>query len=1162
MKIPQPTLDQQYASSSPKNSAWVSANAGSGKTHVLTQRVIRLMLAGNPPDKILCLTFTKAAAANMKNRVFSTLAEWTMMEDKKLEEEVRKTSNEQVTPALKIRARQLFALALDTPGGLKIQTIHSFCESLLHQFPLEANVPGHFEALQESEQANMLIQARSHVLSHNIDGAADHYAALIPLVADKTIEDGLHAIINMRQDFNRWISNGMEVAFDPLYKTLGVTKDDTAESLKQATILDILTDGIHIKAICARAAASDKKTDIDLNFALQALLETENFEDVFELLKGTVLTKKHEPKTERSIATNFIKDEIPDAVEVLQAIAQKIILALEKINALQVLKCSWDLFHIGQAVLFRYEKLKRQRGVIDFDDQIEKSATLLTRSEIKDWIRYRLDSGIDHLLVDEAQDTSPKQWAIINAISEDFHAGESAQSANRTVFVVGDEKQSIFSFQGAEPSEFARQEKLLKKKVSSEHYHAGSLSLSFRSTQDVLHAVDEVFKVEDNLLGLTQSGENPIHDAVRENDPGEVQVWPLIVQEANAKTESWLDPIDKASAKDSAVQLAEKIADKIQSWVGKPLPGMDRALEFGDILVLVRKRDRFLTAFTRIMKDKGLAIAGEDRLTLTSHIAIEDLLAIGRFALLPEDDLSLACILKSVFFALDEEALFDFSYGREKISLYQNIITIANHDDHVRSNLAKDVLELLNKIITVAANSSVFDFYAYLLGKLGGRKKILARLGMEAEDVLDAFLDESLDFTNNRNGGLETFITELTTAEPVIKREVELERNEVRVLTVHSSKGLEARAVFLVDHCGSAWTEKHRPPLLEIEHTKHEDGISHPNGYLWLSASSLHTQTTRKSTALIGEAAEAEYRRLLYVGMTRAADRLVVCGFTGITEKKHPYWHQMVKDALQPNATEVLDAKGELDYWRWVDKEQSPVGLKPVDGATSQSQKPKFPDWLFAPAKSDPPLPRPLTPSGAHALIDPDQLDQGMLEFDTKAESNSLALKKGNVTHKLLEVLPDIVPENRLSLAQEYLEKTCPEWQASQREDILHRVLSIFSDERFSAFFKGEARAEVSIAGRLDIKSGSMLVTGQVDRLIISDTRVTILDYKTNRQVPTNLAEVPQEYVTQLALYRDLVARIYPNKIVSSALLWTQTPDLMEIPNEMLDQALNTIKNK
>jgi ATP-dependent helicase/nuclease subunit A len=368
---------------------------------------------------------------------------------------------------------------------------------------------------------------------------------------------------------------------------------------------------------------------------------------------------------------------------------------------------------------------------------------------------------------------------------------------------------------------------------------------------------------------------------------------------------------------------------------------------------------------------------------------------------------------------------------------------------------------------------------------------------------------------------------------------------------------LEARVVFLIDHCGPAWGETHRPEILTIENEPQQDG------FLWLTSKDQHVTATTESTARISEAAEAEYRRLLYVGMTRAADRLVVCGFRGVREPNYPYWHQMVETALSDSSTEILDAQGDVVGLRWVSKEQA--AIEPKTGAGNQTTAKAadtIPDWLLTPAKADPPLPRPLTPSGAYALIDRDNLSGETLKFDTQAENNSIAIQRGNATHKLFEVLPDIKPEDRYTLAKDYLEKTCPALSAKQRDEILESVFNVFSDERFKMFFEGEGQAEVSLAGRLDIKSGSMLVTGQIDRLIVSDDQVTILDYKTNRHVPQTLEETPDEYITQLALYRDLVARIYKDKAITSALLWTQTPELMVIPEEVLDRALEAIKDR
>ena len=1157
MQVPEKTLSEQFASSNPKHSAWVSANAGSGKTHVLTQRVIRLMLAGNSPERILCLTFTKAAAANMKTRIFDTLADWTMLEPGALDLAIEKFTGDKPNSKLRKRARQLFALALDTPGGLKIQTIHAFCESLLHQFPLEANVPGHFETLQELEQLEMLDQAKSEVLGNQNADFARHYEALVPHAGDRAIEEALKCIIGLRQKFVAWIKDDVETAIDALYLELGVNPDESETSLKRNFLKGVQNRRDALMHLTQQAAESTKKTDLKLAEVLNGILSQPNDLDNFSALQGHLITKDGKPKADRSIISKDLINAVSGSLELLHDLAEGILNTHEKVNSLLLLKNSYHLFKIGEAVLGKYSTLKQKNGNVDFDDLIDKTVTLLNRADIRDWIRYRLDQGIDHLLVDEAQDTSPAQWEIVNAITEDFHVGEGARQLERTIFVVGDEKQSIFSFQGAEPNEFRKQERRLQEKAEAAGsiFHPGKLELSFRSTKDVLHAVDKVFSTEDNLRGLNQSGEAPVHDAIRSKHPGEVEIWPLYRQEKTEKSQSWLDPVDKKPLDDPASLLANRIADSISDLVGRPLPGMETPLKFGDILVLVRKRDRFITALTRVMKDRGLSVAGSDRLVLTDHIAVEDLLAIGQAAVTPADDLTLASVLKGALFDVDDETLFEFSHDRKGKSLFSRLADIAQDSNHSLSKTASRILSELEHIIRLGQSHGVFDFYSLILGKLGLRGTILGRLGMEAEDVLDAFLEQSLDFSNNRVGGLQSFITEISKAKPTIKREVELDRDEVRILTVHSSKGLEARLVYLVDHCGAAWSEKHRPPLMELEM---QSGNS---GFIWLSKSEQHVTATKLSVAAELEAAEAEYRRLLYVGMTRAADRLVVCGYHGVREPTSLHWHKMVESALVDSAEEMHDADGALAGWRWISEKLDAVTSSDAD-IDSVDEPIQPPGWLLETAPNERPLPRPLTPSGAHALIDTETLNDGPMNFSLNPADSSFALQRGALFHKLLEVMPDLPPESRNKICTEYLEKTCGHWPIEQRADVVKNVLSIIDSPDFSPLFQAGSRAEVPLAAQLEIRTGNMLVAGQIDRLVVTEDEVFIVDYKTNRAVPNDPEAVSDEYLSQLALYREMVSRIYKNHRVVSMLLWTHVPKLMAIPDPLLDRALELIKNK
>ena len=539
--VPQSTLDEQMAASDPKRSAWVSANAGSGKTHVLTQRVIRLMLAGNSPDKILCLTFTKAAAANMKNRVFKTLSTWTMLDDDDLCEEIRGATGTLPDYRTLRHARTLFTNALDTPGGLKIQTIHAFCESLLHQFPLEANLSGHFEVLQDSQQTVLLEEARAFVFENDLDGEVTQaYLELGHAVSDSALNEAFAESISNRSDFRRWlIESGGTVsdAISTLFPALGVAETDTEESLLKDFFRRVCSEKEYFRMVSDFARDSEKATDMKLAASLEAWLEGQENASAFEKLQSGFFTKEMNIRSERSMATKSVKEAVPDFLEKFSGFAENYLLTFDKIKSFQLIKNTNSLFLISDRIIRRYEALKRRLGLVDYDDQIWKTVDLLHRNDIRDWIRYRLDQGIDHVLVDEAQDTSPAQWRIINAITEDFYSGQGVSKTKRTVFVVGDEKQSIYSFQGADPREFARQQKNLEQRSKhvGQDLKNAKLALSFRSTEDVLHAVDRVFEHADNRVGLTQDGIAPVHDAVRTNDPGEVQVWPLHAREGTEK---------------------------------------------------------------------------------------------------------------------------------------------------------------------------------------------------------------------------------------------------------------------------------------------------------------------------------------------------------------------------------------------------------------------------------------------------------------------------------------------------------------------------------------------------------------------------------------------------------------------------------------------------
>ena len=1155
-KVDDGTRTAQLKASDPQASAWVSANAGSGKTHVLTQRVIRLLLAGCAPDRILCLTYTKAAAAEMKSRVFSTLGKWSTMPDEELDAAMAELSGEPPKPLARTLARQLFARALDTPGGLKIQTIHAFCESLLHQFPLEANVPGHFRTIEGSEQQALIAHARSEVLSAAFASSkeiARHYAELIELASDAAIEAGLDGIISLRHRFGDWLREDPQKALAPVYRNNGIADGDTESSLTGQIIETLPFERDQITDMQAALAKGTGSSDSDSAEALAIWLSEEPVQAKFLSLKTAFLTREGQLK--KRLCTKSSETVYPGITENLIGIAEHIMAGLDQIAALRVINASKHLFAIAVAVLERYEHLKRQRGAIDHDDQIRKTEILLGRSHIRDWIRYRLDRGIDHVLVDEAQDTSPAQWSIIRAITEDFHSGETAANTHRTLFVVGDDKQSIFSFQGADPREFALQWRELEKRVRQvdRKFNNSLLKLSFRSTADVLHAVDKVFSLPENAIGLTQSGEVPPHDSARTKAVGEVEIWPLFEPQETAEPEDWLQPIDHTDASDPANLLAERVAETVKAWVGKPLPGSDEPLRHKDVLVLVRDRHRFVSALTRQMKKRGIAIAGADRLKLVDHIAVEDLLALGRVCQLPQDDLSLAAVLKSPLFGVDEEELFALCDRAGQESLWDAIFRKAQDDKEQCHDAALSIANRLTDLRNLAQSLDVYGFYARVLGAFGGRKAMIARLGGEAEDVLDAFLEEALTFTQDNVAGLEAFIEWLSQANPEVKRQLDMEQDELRIMTVHSAKGLEAKVVFLIDSGKAVWTEHFRPAVLEIE-TEEQPGL------VWMPKGTTHTRMTRTAVERIVENQEAEYRRLLYVGLTRAADRLIVCGYRGRKSAGSRTWHQMVADALIPEAREALDEAGDLKAHVWsTDPDRNLEADHEHKPPAETEPETALPDWITSPVASEPPPLPPLSPSATHSHIEKSVERHRAVGPSTVVADRGAAIKRGRIIHALLQNLPELDPAHWEDAIYVYFANSARGFDEPELAAMRSEVLAILQDPEFGAVFREGSRAEVSVTGSLETKSGVRPIAGSIDRLFAGDEEILIVDYKTDRMPPVSLDEIPVSYLRQLGLYRHLIKAIYPGRAVSCAILWTSTPRLAKLPEALVDAALEDL---
>ncbi len=1144
--IPPALIDVQHRASDPAVSAWVSANAGAGKTHVLAQRVIRLLLNGTDPAKILCLTFTKAAAANMANRVFDTLGKWISLDDAALAQEIRKTGAATADARALAQARRLFAEALETPGGLKVQTIHGFCTRLLQQFPFEANVAARFAVLDDTQQHQMLEQAELGVLLDAVsesDSATGRALATATLAtSDQTFRSALREAIFMRGKIAAWIDgdSGLARAEQELSALLGLRAGDTAASI-DAEFFDASLFPMSEWPGLIGIFATGLKTDTD-HIARLKRAEKGDISARIDSYISIFCTQKLEPRAR--VVTDKIKKPYPELAALLDNEQHRICALIARRDAVIIRDRTVALLTLANGMMKRYQSEKERRGLLDYEDLIAKTRDLLTRVEAA-WVHYKLDLGIDHLLIDEAQDTSPDQWEIIKPLVAEFTSGFGARgNIKRSIFAVGDDKQSIFSFQGAQPAQFAEMRRYFKGEHDDVEAEFRSLEFkySFRSVPAVIDAVDIVFRRPEAFAGLSGDEVPTAHAAVRDAAPGTVELWPLVEPEDKPEVDPWDAPFDTTSQTSPRVKLARRIAAAVKKWTDTNSShfvgdGDKRhRVTPGDILVLVRQRGPLFEAVIRALKNAGVAVAGADRLVLTEHIAVMDLLALADALLLPQDDLALATVLKSPLFGLSEEELFTLAWEREGKPL--------------RARLREQRPELAARFGQLASDArhlSPFVFYAQFLGAGGARRALLARLGHEANDALDEFLNLALDYEAREIPSLQGFVSWLRTASASIKRDMEIARDEVRVMTVHGAKGLEAPIVILADTTTQPeGPAHHQPRVLALPAQNAAPGT--PDRLAWMPSKKDDVAATAAARAIVRHDAENEYRRLLYVGMTRAADRLIVCGAVGQRGLPAGCWYELVAQGLEAGGVLV---EAPADYGEGVirrfQKFSDTAAAQPPAPVAAKTQT-KKPAWLTQNA---------LTEARVTAITPSSNDAPAKAVTPASREARRAAMQRGSLVHRLLQSLPDVKPEGRRAAAENYLKRAATDFSTAEQQQILAQAYAVLDDARFAALFAPGSRGEVPIVGRLEIAGKPPVpVNGQIDRIAVTGAEVLIADYKTNRPAPRRLEDVPPSYIRQLALYRALLTKIYPAKRIRAALIWTDVPDLMELSDATLDTGL------
>jgi ATP-dependent helicase/nuclease subunit A len=1117
----------QRAAADPETSVFVTANAGSGKTKVLVDRIARLLLAGARPSAFLCVTYTKAAASEMQRRLFERLGGWCVADDASLAADLAKLGAESADLG---RARVLFARALETPGGLKIQTIHAFCERLLARFPLEAGVPPGFDIADEARAAALLSEARADAALAP-DAPREAFERFAARLSGDALQDLLDRLALRRAEFHRFAltHKGGVFAEAELRNRHGVgsTSDALCRDFLSRRDWSALKEA---QAALAESSSKDQATAARLKLALDAFSRQDEPRIVAEACIDVALNDKGEAY--KAPATKSLIKSKPWIEQVLERLAEAGMGLSAELNAIDRAEDAAAALQLALRLDSAYQSAKARSGVLDFDDLIEGAQALLHRSEAAPWVLYKLDGGLDHILIDEGQDTSPGQWDLIAPLQDEFFAGRGAREKSRTIFAVGDPKQSIYAFQGADPARFLDEARALDKRArkAGARFKAPTLETSFRSAPEILRVVDAVFADKPLIATGLQAHDVPRHLAFREEQAGAVEVWPLALRPTIQPATPWDAPMDRDSAVSVHVQLARAIAKRIAAMIATREAvwdkGILRPMRAGDALALVRTRGTLFRELIKAFKREGLPVAGADRMVLHDELAVEDCLALMRVALDPHDDLALACVLKGPWCNLDNDNtdLFPLAYGRAKGErLYARLMA----SEVQRYGAAK---AFISEVIARRAEGA-FGFLSWALetahdGGDTGWMRVFARLGPEARDPLEELLQRALKPVAHTAPTLQRFVSEIERDAGEVKRELEAETGAVRVMTVHGAKGLEAPVVILPDTTA--------PP-----NDKPDDGLMFEDG-----AGPFVSFRTREDDARTSRAREAhktrmesEHWRLLYVAMTRARDRLIVCG------------------AQRGNARDGEDQKS----WRLaVETAMTASGAQPCEtpfgeglrlGAIANAPEisdiiaPKvaLPAWARTPVESAAPA-RAATPSRI-ARIDP-------ALFSPRGDGQK-RFRRGKFIHQLLERLPDIAPERRGDAALAWLKRQGV--GESDARVFTHEALKVIGDARFASVFGPLSRAEAPIVG----EAAGRPVRGVVDRLVVEPARVVIVDFKTDRPAPSDPALAPAQYVLQLALYREVLRQIFPGRAVACALIWTEAPHLMDLPDQRLSDVFD-----
>lgn len=1122
----------QFRAASPQHSVWVSAHAGTGKTRVLTYRVLRLLIDGAEPSEILALTYTRHAASEMRNRIYESIMEWPYLEKIKLIKACKDIGIESPTEEQLERARNLFARLLDATAFLRIETIHAFCQSVLRRFPREAGINPYFRVMEDKQAKQLKETALARTLSQSDDSIND---ALERLALVRDVND----IMTLMRDMSRYPRLLEQTRGNPqmvkrqIYRYLGcensIDDPDSIHKLIQDMIHpDAATEALLQRIVQAKSeygtAAEQKKAQ-----ELASWLEADSDQRQDRLLDIIKVFLNGDGDILSRLVTKDVDQNDPDLKLAMETHGKTLINTLKLIHAIDTAQNSFDLIQLARMEFDHYQSLKWQRGMMDYDDLIRMTGRLLNDTSVA-WVRFKLDQGIRYLMIDEAQDTSPEQWEIFDQLFEDQLNDQTdkvqQKKPARTVFSVGDYKQSIYSFQGARPDQFVDQGGNVaeKSKTYGRAFEKVDLDTSFRTTAAILDLVDHVVGAKGNLSLLAGVGSPVPHKCHRQ----EVAGWVHLHHPTRTAEDDETDVV---------IAHARHIATTISSMIGHIyLPSVERMATAGDILILLRKRDGFYDALHRELQARGIPLAGADRIKLMDDITSLDLIALGEVMLLPEDDLTLAAVLKSPLFGLTEDQLYDLARDRGKTeTLFARLYQNPANDDAVAI-----AYERLLEYMGLAEKFGVHGFYNQVLD-MPMRAAFIRRQGMPVLDILGEFLEQARHYETEYTASLLGFLQVMKTDLTDIKRDDDSDVKAVRIMTVHGAKGLESPIVIIPD---AYQMKQNHSTLRPVEVPGLADELP-----LFPAASryvSVRADAVVQASEAVKQAEEEESHRLLYVAMTRAMDGLLISAFEKPRSRSEKHsWFERIALAMADLGVEPSD--NGWFYGAYPDipdqRAEQITDLQHKDQQDSQSLD--LPDWVNRPPAAEPKPPRPVAPS---------RLSLPQFVGSITGTDRKDAIRRGQIIHRLLETLPNLAPEYHDAASARIINANAsPNDSDDTKRDMLHEAQSIIALPELALLFTSQAYAEIPVSGLV----GNYAVSGVIDRLVVTDDAVIFVDFKTG-QTPDHLADIAPSYITQMGLYTRLLGDIFSGKRIDAGLIYTETPTVFWLPEQVLTDAVKT----